>query len=211
MLRILKANIYGIIEVAIPDTDYASVATEEMLASEAQTSVNNAQVSAGEASTRAGVADAGAIGATDAATAADLSKDAAEVSKDIASVSSALASAIVFALRFLEAFDVNFATEVAAHGVKVAYYGGLAEKYSQEATETIQKIGFRVINNQIPGIPGAAGVAGRVTVLIQANIYTNGTRVENINQSPKGDYDAITLRFLWDLFNDNVEIIWQIT
>ncbi len=205
MLRILKANVSGIIEVAIPDTDYASVATEEVIADEAQLSVNHAQTSAGEASTSADVANIGAVAAINAAIAANLSKAAAGGSSFAASASSTLASAALFALRLLEALDVNFTTEVTARAIKVAYYGGLAMKYSQEATEAIQKAGFRVINNQILGIPGAAGMAGKVTLLIQANINTNGGKITNISQSPRSDYDAISLRFFWDLFNNLID------
>jgi len=209
MLRILKANIYGIIEVAIPDTDYATFATEEILAGEAQDSVNDAHVSAGKASDSAFVALTAAGVATDAANAAVLSKDAASAAESAADVADTAASASLFGIRVLKAIDFNIATETTSNAGKVSYYSGLANRYSKQATEAVKAAGLRVINKQIPGIPGAEGAAGIVTLLIQANINTNGGKIGNISQSPGSDYDAISLRLFWDLFHDNVEIVWQ--
>jgi hypothetical protein len=56
---------------------------------------------------------------------------------------------------------------------------------------------------------GAAGSSGLVTLSLLANLNLNGARIENIAQSPGGDFDAVSARWVWDLINDNVEIKWQ--
>jgi hypothetical protein len=33
-------------------------------------------------------------------------------------------------------------------------------------------------------------------------------RVTNLKQSPEGDFDAVSFKFLWDLMHDEVEILW---
>lgn len=66
-----------------------------------------------------------------------------------------------------------------------------------------------LLKGAIAGPPGAAGTAGLSTVFLNANLDLNGGRLENIAQSPGGDYDAISARFLWDLLNDNVVIQWE--
>lgn len=37
----------------------------------------------------------------------------------------------------------------------------------------------------------------------------NNYRIKNLKQSPEGDFDAPSTKFIWDLLNDDVEIIWQ--
>lgn len=59
------------------------------------------------------------------------------------------------------------------------------------------------------GVAGASGDSGLSTISINANLNLNGGRIANIEQSPQADFDAISARFVWDLFNDNVEIKWQ--
>ena len=66
--KILKATADGVIEVAIPDQDYATKATLERLAAEAQTSADEAAVSAEEATGAATEATGAATEATGAAT-----------------------------------------------------------------------------------------------------------------------------------------------
>ncbi len=66
--------------------------------------------------------------------------------------------------------------------------------------------------NTTPGVagkPGAAGTSGVPTVFFNANLDLNGGSISNIAQSPKADFDAVSAKFVWDLLNDNVEIIWS--
>lgn len=57
--------------------------------------------------------------------------------------------------------------------------------------------------------PGAAYTSGIPTLNFLANLNLNGARIENISQSPQGDFDAVSARWVWDLLNDNVEIKWE--
>lgn len=68
----------------------------------------------------------------------------------------------------------------------------------------------------ISGLSGLAGLlglsganVGNETEVMSTNIDLSGNRIENIAQSPGGDYDALSLRFVWDLLHDNVIINWQ--
>ena len=78
--KILKATADGVIEVAIPDQDYATKATLERLAAEAQTSADEAAVSAEEATGAATEATGAATEATGAAATASGAATAAGVS-----------------------------------------------------------------------------------------------------------------------------------
>ena len=85
--KILKADDDGTIEVAIPDQDYATLATLEELAAEAQASADAAATSAEGASTSATAAATSATEATGAATAASGSATAAAGSATLAGAS----------------------------------------------------------------------------------------------------------------------------
>ncbi len=61
----------------------------------------------------------------------------------------------------------------------------------------------------LAGLPGAGSTAGIPTLFIEANINMNSARIENISVSPQADYDAVNAKWVWDLLNDNVEIIWE--
>jgi hypothetical protein len=63
--------------------------------------------------------------------------------------------------------------------------------------------------SSIAGPPGAAGASGIATISVVAHMKLNGGRIENISQSPGGDFDGISARWVWDLLNDNVEIKWE--
>lgn len=63
--------------------------------------------------------------------------------------------------------------------------------------------------NSVVGPPGAAGQAGISTIFVRANMSFQGARIENIAPSPIEDYDAVNAKWVWDLLNDNVEIIWS--
>lgn len=78
--KMLKVTADGVIEVAIPDQDYATKATLERLAAEAQTSADEAAVSAEEATGAATEATGAATEATGAATTAAGSATAAAAS-----------------------------------------------------------------------------------------------------------------------------------
>jgi hypothetical protein len=85
--KILKATADGVIEVAIPDQDYATNATLERLAAEAQASADAAATSAEGASASATAAATSATEATGAATAASGSATAAAGSATLAGAS----------------------------------------------------------------------------------------------------------------------------
>lgn len=65
------------------------------------------------------------------------------------------------------------------------------------------------VNNSLLGVQGAQGLSGMSTILIQTNISIQGGRLEDISPSPGADYDAVAAKWVWDLLNDNVEILWQ--
>lgn len=201
MARILKANTFGTIEVAISDIDYASQATEETIAAQAQISVNKAALSAS-------IALGDATAATVSATAAEAFKDAAHVSEVAANLADIEASIVVLVMRFIEGIMVDVVTEATVRSGKAAYYGGKAIASAKEATDLVDKAGFKVIIKQIPGIPGAAGAAGETTLLINSNINLNGNKVTNISPSPEDDNDAVSVKWVRDLLNGNVEIKW---
>lgn len=79
------------------------------------------------------------------------------------------------------------------------------------ATDAIFKKGSKGSSGAsgVAGPPGAAAQSGLSTLVINANIDINNSRIENLALSPQADFDAISARFVWDLFNDNVEIKWQ--
>lgn len=63
--------------------------------------------------------------------------------------------------------------------------------------------------SSLVGPPGVSGVSGIKTIFMMANISFAGGRVEDIAPSPEADYDAVNAKWVWDLLNDNVEIIWR--
>ena len=40
------------------------------------------------------------------------------------------------------------------------------------------------------------------------DVSLDNYRVTNLKQSPEGDFDAVSFKFLWDLMHDEVEILW---
>jgi len=54
------------------------------------------------------------------------------------------------------------------------------------------------------GVKGAAGDSGVSTLDITTNYDMSGNSIDNISQSPGGDYDAISAKWFWDLIHDNV-------
>jgi len=54
------------------------------------------------------------------------------------------------------------------------------------------------------GPEGAAGDKGASTLDITTNYDMNGGDIGNGAQSPEGDFSALTAKWLWDVFNDNV-------
>ena len=65
-----------------------------------------------------------------------------------------------------------------------------------------------ITNNSLLGMRGAQGLSGVSTLLIIGNVNLKGSRLEEISPSPGADYDAVPAKWVWDLLNDNVEIIW---
>jgi hypothetical protein len=201
MAKILKANTYGTIEVAISDIDYASQATEETIAAQAQISVNSAAANAGIALT-------GANTATAEAAAAKASAEVANTSEFMASAADTEASVVILAMRLIEGITGNIVTEATTRATKAAYYSGKAIASAKEATNTVDKAGFKVVTKQTAGIPGAAGATGTTTLLINSNIDLNGNKVTNISPSPEDENDAVSAKWVRDLLNGNVEIKW---
>jgi hypothetical protein len=64
----------------------------------------------------------------------------------------------------------------------------------------ISLIGF------VEGGPPVGGVID--TIRTPGNLDMQGDRVINLKQSPVEDFDAVSMTFLWDLFHDEVEILW---
>jgi hypothetical protein len=203
--RILKANIGGIIEVAVKNVDYATLARLEELADEAAASEAAAAGSAADALVSAGIATGKALQAVKAANDAEGSATAAAASATSAGKSVIKAGEILI--------EVIGITAIAAGTLAgAAFILALAEKAAYDAEAAAYKIkqtGIRIITTQNSGIPGAAGAAGVPTLIIDSNIDLNGARIENISASPGGDYDAISAQFAWNFVNDNVEIVWQ--
>ena len=60
----------------------------------------------------------------------------------------------------------------------------------------------------IAGLAGLRGAAGTdliiATMTISNNLDMTGNRIQNISQSPGGDFDAITAKWAWDLIENSV-------
>lgn len=46
------------------------------------------------------------------------------------------------------------------------------------------------------------------TNLTSGSVDLNDNRIENLRQSPEGNFDAISAQFLWDLMHDEVHVTW---
>ncbi len=211
MSRILKANTDGIIEVAISDIDYASIATENALAAEAEISVAAASASAADALISA---DAAEFHATEALGSAGEAFGSATLAKGAATIAEEAVKSISKYFIFISYGMIRFTYETG----KVSYYSGKALAFSSIAEKEynyiigiLKNAGIKLIirdTTAVAGIPGAAGAAGVNTLLIDSNLDLNDGEITNISQSPGSDYDAISAKFYWDLFNDNVELQW---
>jgi hypothetical protein len=58
------------------------------------------------------------------------------------------------------------------------------------------------------GIRGIKGTNNTTTTTIGNNLNITGNRIENLYQSPQGDFDAITAKWFIDLLSDKVIIKW---
>jgi hypothetical protein len=58
----------------------------------------------------------------------------------------------------------------------------------------------------VTGGPPVDGVID--TIRTPGDLDMGGDRVKNLAQNPVEDFDAVSITFLWDLMNDNVEILW---
>lgn len=58
----------------------------------------------------------------------------------------------------------------------------------------------------VTGGPPVDGVID--TVKTPGDLDMEGYRVLNLQQNPEGDFDAVSTKFLWDLMNDNVEVLY---
>jgi hypothetical protein len=70
---------------------------------------------------------------------------------------------------------------------------------------------FSFNNYRFSGVAGggAANFAGPNTIYVKGNLNMLGNRIENLIQSPQDDFDAVTAKWVWDLFNNDVIIKWQ--
>ncbi len=206
--RILKANTDGIIEVAISDTDYATVTRLEGLAAAAGASATAAGASAAAAGVSAGEAliSAGKAFASAGEASASAIKATAEAKIAVE------AAASVFGITKVVAGGITAASTLAGIAEDAADKAEQWAEKAQDAAQLVQNAGIKLIirdTTAVTGIPGAAGAAGVNTLLIDSNLNLNGSRIENIAASPEGDYDAVSAKFAWNLINDKVEIVWQ--
>ena len=65
------------------------------------------------------------------------------------------------------------------------------------------------INGSIARSAGAQVMSGKTTFFISADMDFGGGRLENIAPSPKADYDAVNAKWTWDLFHDDVDILYE--
>lgn len=65
------------------------------------------------------------------------------------------------------------------------------------------------LSNSLNKPRGAQYTSVIPTIDLVANLNLHNARIENIAQSPGGDFDAVSARWVWDLLNDNVEIKWE--
>ena len=68
---------------------------------------------------------------------------------------------------------------------------------------------FDLTESSLVGPAGAAGTSGQKTIFLNADISFAGNRLKDISPSPQADYDAVNAKWVWDLLNDNLEIIWE--
>jgi hypothetical protein len=64
------------------------------------------------------------------------------------------------------------------------------------------------VSSSLIGPAGAAGTSGQKTVFLNVDMSFSGNRLKDIAPSPQADYDAVNAKWVWDFFNDNVNIIW---
>jgi hypothetical protein len=60
-----------------------------------------------------------------------------------------------------------------------------------------------------PGQNGAAANSGLPLLILNSNVSFQGGRLEDIAQSPGGDFDAVSAKWVYDLLHDQVEILWE--
>jgi hypothetical protein len=70
------------------------------------------------------------------------------------------------------------------------------------------KINARRNSQILPLGAGAPTASDKNIIYYFADMSLGGGRVENIAPSPLADYDAVNAKWVWDLLNDNVEIIF---
>ena len=136
--KILKADDDGTIEVAIPDQDYATNATLERLAAEAQASADAAATSAEGASASATAAATSATEATGAATAATGSATAAAGSATLAGAS-AIAAGLSAGSASSSASDASTSATNAANSATSA---GASAKSAADSLNTLLHTGI---------------------------------------------------------------------
>ena len=201
----------GLIAIAVQGVDYVDQPTVDAAEPEVQESVDNAKTQAGaslDSSIEAGLAQvtiidpaiayiatlpaviellgaqvtAAGLAATEAATfayAASLAATATEYTADLTGVEADKAQ--------------TYASEANGAALNAKNSADASTSLAQEAYDAAQII-YGLRNKTLNEFPNAGDV----------NI--NNYRITNLKQSPEGDFDAVSFTFLWDLFNNKVEI-----
>lgn len=121
--------------------------------------------------------------------------------------SNALGSLVKYGLEQLIPSGTNLLFSLLGYSVGGFFQGALGvlspntnHKYAWSA---------HTINGSVVGLPGAQGISGKTTFFISADMNFGGGRLENIAPSPQADYDAVNAKWTWDLFHDDVEILFE--
>ena len=173
--KILKATADGVIEVAIPDQDYATKATLERLAAEAQTSADEAAVSAEEATGAATEATGAATEATGAAATASGAATAAAASA-LGAGASAIAAGLSAGSASSSASDASSSADHAATSATNA--AGSAES-AANSLNTLLTTGITLQG----AIYGSGGLLNPITTSFSNNPVLPGSGAMTI---PKG-------------------------
>lgn len=128
----------------------------------------------------------------------------------------AVSSLVKFGLEKLFGTGINLVRDLFGTGISLIAsfaYDAATTVYGISSIERANQeyVDYRtmnLINGSLVGLRGAAGLAIMPTFFITANISIEGGRIENIAPSPLADYDAVNAKWVWDLLNDNVEIVW---
>ena len=190
--RILKATADGAIEIAIPDEDYATVATLEQIRDETEGFRDQAQAAAEEAATSATEAAASATTAGTSATAAAASATAAGVSAGAASASATAAgiSALAAAGSAIAAgISSSSASSSASDASSSANHAKTSETNAADSLYTLLHTGITLQG----AIYGAGGLLLPITTHFQENAVLPGNGSMTIPQGATSNRPPVPL------------------